>query len=129
MKNRSYICFYRVYKHDTVVTEVRSNDFKPRTSAKFDRGLPVAHPEEMNGSPQCYYELPPDELMFYGYLDKALAMEKAKAGALAYIGQMISDVEQGIKKLTQYRQDHYEGLNIDLLDAQIRKFRNSMNMK
>ncbi|PJJ85001.1 hypothetical protein [Mucilaginibacter auburnensis] len=130
MKNRSYIRFYRVYKHDTAVTEIRSNEFIPCTPAKFKRGLPVEQPtDETTGTHQFYYELPPDEQMFYGYLDKALAMEKAKAGALAYIGQMISEVERGIKKLTQYREDHYEDLNINLLDAQIRKFRNSMNMK
>ncbi len=130
MKNRSYIRFYRVYKHDTAVTEIRSNDFRPGTRAKFKRGLPVEQPQHGTAvEHQFYYALPPDELMFYGYLDKAVAMEKAKAGALVYIGQMISEVERGIKKLTQYREDHYQDLNINLLDAQIRKFRNSMNMK
>ncbi len=130
MKNRSYIRFYRVYKHDTAVTEIRSNDLRSYSCTKFKRGLPIEQPtDETTGAHQFNYELPPAEQMFYGYLDKALAMEKAKAGALAYIGQMISEVEQGIKKLTQYRDDHYEDLNINLLDAQIRKFRNSMNMK
>ncbi len=130
MKNLPYMCFYQVFKYDTAVTEIKSNDFKPGTRIKFKRGLPVERPADGgSGARQFYYSLPPDELMFYGYIDKALAMEKAKAGALAYIGKMISEVEQGIKKLTQYREDHYEDLNINLLDAQIRKFRNSMNMK
>ena len=130
MKNSFYIRFYRVYKHDTAVTEVVSNDLRPCHRAKFKRGLPVELlTNETAGAHQFYYALPPDEQMFYGYLDKALAMEKAKAGALIYIGQMISEVERGIKKLTQYRDDHYEDLNGNLLDAQIRKFRNSMNMK
>ena len=44
--------------------------------------------------------------MFYGYMDKVTAMEKAKAGALSYINKMITEVEQGIKKLVQYRNDH-----------------------
>lgn len=124
------MCFYRVYKHDTAVTEIRSNDFKPCTRVKFKRGLPIEQTADGTaGTHQFYYALPPDELMFYGYLDKAQAMEKAKAGALVYIRQMITDVEQGIKRLIQYRRDHYEDLNINLLDAQISKFRNSMNMK
>ncbi len=130
MKNIPYTCFYQVYKHNTAITEIRSNDFRPGSGAKFKRGLPVEQQaDETAGLHQFYYALPPDELMYYGYLDKAQAMEKAKAGALVYIGQMISEVEQGIKKLTQYREDHYEDLNVNLLDAQIRKFRNSMNMK
>jgi hypothetical protein len=67
--------------------------------------------------------------MFYGYLDKAVAMEKAKAGALAYINQMVKEVEKGIKKLEQYRDDHYHDLNINLLDANINRIKKQMNIK
>jgi hypothetical protein len=61
--------------------------------------------------PGFQYSLPLDDSMFYGYTDKVTAMEKAKYGALKYINHMIREVEQGIKKLVQYRNDHYEDLN------------------
>jgi hypothetical protein len=67
--------------------------------------------------------------MFYGYLNKAIAMEKAKAGALVYINQMVKEVERGIQKLEQYRNDHYDDLNVNLLDANINKIKRQMNMK
>ncbi|PTQ93954.1 hypothetical protein C8P68_10711 [Mucilaginibacter yixingensis] len=121
--------YYRVFKNDTAVTEVPVNNFKPFIIRKFKRGLPTAFPVGGADMQQFYYALPPDDSMFYGYLDKAHAMEKAKAGALVYIYQMIGEVELGIKKLTQYRDDHYEDLNINLLDAQIRKLKKDMNTK
>jgi len=73
--------------------------------------------------PGLQYSLPPDDDMFYGYTDKVTAMEKAKSGALKYINHMIKEVEQGIKKLVQYRNDHYKDLNANLLDANIRKLK------
>lgn len=56
-------------------------------------------------------------------------MEKAKAGALSYINKMITEVEQGIKKLVQYRNDHYEDLNSNLLDVNIRRLEKEMFIK
>ena len=56
-------------------------------------------------------------------------MEKAKAGALVYINQMVKEVERGIQKLEQYRNDHYDDLNVNLLDANINKIKRQMNMK
>ena len=67
------------------------------------------------------FKLPPDDAMFTGYADKAHAMEMAKAGALKYIDVLISEGSKGIEKLKQYREDHYEDLNTNLLDANIRK--------
>lgn len=130
MRSNPYFRYYQVFKNDTAVTEISANNFRPIMRTKFKRGLPSnILVNEGNGVDQFYYALPPDDLMFYGYLDKAHAMEKAKAGAQAYISSMVSQVEQGILKLTKYRNDHYEDLNINLLDVQIRKFRKSMNLK
>lgn len=130
MKNNRFIKYYRVYKNETEVTEISVNDFKRVTLGGFKRGLPTGgHPVNPYAIHQFHYSLPPDEAMFYGYLDRAHAMEKAKTGALVYIGVMIQEVEKSIQKLVQYRTDHYEDLNINLLDEHIRKFRKVMHMK
>lgn len=130
MKKNNFIKYYRVYKNDTSVTEVSVNDFKPVLPKRFKRGIPVAGPGDALYPTPCFEcSLPPDDRMFYGYLNKATAMERAKAGALAYINQMIKEVELGIKKLVQYRNDHYEDLNINLLDANIRRLKKEMYIK
>jgi len=130
MKNLFFTKYYRVYKNDTSVTEISVNDFKPVPSRHNKSALIATQLEDVLCSiPYLEYMLPQDESMFYGYLDKATAMEKAKAGALAYISRLIEEGEAGIKKLAQYRTEHYEDLNIHLLDANIRKFRKEMQMK
>jgi len=67
--------------------------------------------------------------MFRAYTDRAMAMENAKSGALAYIQKMIMDVELGIAKLITYRNEHHEDLNFNLIDANIRKFKRQMYIK
>ncbi|MDV6217845.1 hypothetical protein R1T15_25250 [Mucilaginibacter sp. L3T2-6] len=130
MKKNNFIKYYRVYKNDTSVTEVSVNDFKPVLPGRFKRGIPIAGPGDAHCPLPCFeYSLPPDGSMFFGYPDKVTAMEKAKAGALAYINEMIKEVELGIKKLVQYRNDHYEDLNINLLDANIRRLKKEMYIK
>ena len=129
MKNRHFIRYYRVYKNDTAVMEVSTNDFKPVLQRRFGKKPAlVTGPEDVLCSIPLY-SLPSDENMFYGYLDKAVAMEKAKTGALAYINQMIKEVERGIQKLEQYRDDHYHDLNINLLDANINRIKKLMHMR
>ncbi len=130
MKNNHFFKYYCVYKNDTTVTEVSVNDFKPVLHRLFKRGLPVTgFMDGLGQMPSFQYSLPPDDDMFYGYTDKVTAMEKAKYGALNYINNMIKEVEQGIKKLVQYRNDHYEDLNVNLLDANIRKLKKEMFIK
>jgi len=126
MKN--YLKYYRVFKHDTAVTEVLVNDFKP---VKAKKGLLTGGQQDVLCTiPYLEYSLPTDdESMFYDYLEKHLAMEKAKSGALTYINQMINEIEQGIKKLMQYRLDHYDDLNTDLLAANIHRLKKEMNIK
>lgn len=88
--------------------------------------------EFANGSGHLpYFEssLPSDNSMFYGYMSRITAMERAKAGALKYINNMIREIEQGIKKLIQYRNDHYEDLNVNLLDDNIRRLKREMFIK
>jgi len=129
MRHQYFIKYYRVYKNDTAVTEVSANDFKPVLQRRLGtKPADVTGPRDVLCSIPLY-SLPPDENMFYGYLDKAIAMEKAKAGALVYINQMVKEVERGIQKLEQYRNDHYDDLNVNLLDANINKIKRQMNMK
>lgn len=130
MKNNHFIKYYRVYKNDTVVTEVFVNDFKPVLARRFKRGILINDAkEEREVIPCLEYSLLSGEGMFYGYLDKATAMEKAKAGALAHINQMTKDAELAINKLTQYRADHYDDLNVNLLDANIQRIKRQINIK
>jgi len=56
-------------------------------------------------------------------------MVKAKAGALNHMNHIIKEIEAGIRKLVQYRNDHYEDLNVNLLDANIQRIKKEMNMK
>lgn len=56
-------------------------------------------------------------------------MEKAKAGALLHINKMIAEITLGIEKLKSYRNDRYQDLNVNLLDGNIRKLEQQMNIK
>ncbi|RYY37487.1 MAG: hypothetical protein EOP46_02520 [Sphingobacteriaceae bacterium] len=130
MKQHSFTKYYRVFKHDTHVTEISVNDFLPVAVHRFKKGWYIDRPiNELSGSPSHAYSLPVDNEMFYGYTTKIKAMEKAKAGALSYINLMIDEVETGINKLKQYRNDHYEDLNINLTDVSIRRLEKEMNIK
>jgi hypothetical protein len=114
MQQHNFTNYYRVFQHDTAVTKVSVNDFKPVVSH-------IAVP--------TVYSLPTDGTMYYGYLNQIEAMEKAKAGALAYIEGIIKKVDEDIDQLKQYRIDHYEDLNINLLDANIRRLEQEMHIK
>jgi hypothetical protein len=129
MKN-NFIKYYRVFKNDTAVTEVSVNDFKPVFGKRNLVALLVGAPVDVLCTiPHVQYSLLADDSMFYGYLNKFRAMEKAKEGALAYINQMIEDVEVGMKKLAKYRHDHYSDLNVSLLDANIRRIKKEIDNK
>ncbi len=88
-------------KNDTAVTEIPVNDFKP-----------------ISAKPSGALALDRDSLLFS---DIGQAMEKAKDGARAYIAQLIEKGAEGLPELLQYRMDHYEDLNINLVDANIQK--------
>jgi hypothetical protein len=113
---RPYYKFYKVDKNDTAVTEVSTNDFKPfgPTYLKIKAACNLH-------SAQCLaFALPADPFMFYGYLSRIKAMEKAKAGAIKYIDELIEGSEQRYGELLKYREDHYYDLNFNLTERNIR---------
>ncbi len=130
MKRQNYTKIYRVFKNDTAVTEVSANNFVPVAPRSFKKGLTVLPAVDVCCSiPWVEYSLLPDHEMFYGYLDKATAMERAKSGALRYVNLMIKEIDLRIKELVQYRNEHHDDLNSDLLDANIRRVKKEMNIK
>lgn len=103
---RRYYKYYRVNKNDTTITAFSVNDFlpiRPRAAC-----LPVL---------QTGLDL------FFLSADIGQAMEKAKVWALADIKALIARGEEGRPELLQYRIDHYEDLNINLIDTHIQKGR------
>ncbi len=115
MQKQTIFRYYRVYQNRTAVTEVSVNDFRP---------VPKT-PLVFGGS----YSLPEKNDLFRDYVDRAEAMEQAKLGALAHINEMISEVEVAIARLINYRNDNHEDLNVNLLEANIRKFKRQMYIK
>lgn len=95
--------YSRVYQNETSVTEVSGNasELSPSdTSITVDSSLP-------------------DNNNWKDYSLRSEAMEMAKAGALAYIDELIGQGESGLGTLLQYRMDHYEDLNINLIYSNI----------
>jgi hypothetical protein len=105
----AYYKIYRVNKNDTAVTVIAANDFRP-----------------CGFRPDGTLRLQPDTLLFSLFTDIGQAMEKAKSGAQAYIGRLIERGEEGLPELLQYRMDHYEDLNINLVEANIQKEESEM---
>ncbi|GAA3990694.1 hypothetical protein [Mucilaginibacter dorajii] len=103
LKHRYYYRYYRVVKNDTALQAFSANDFRPR-------------PAVIAG---INYSLLPGWEGYDQYADIGQAMEKAKAGALNYIEQLISGGEASLPKLLQYRMDHYEDLHINLVYSNI----------
>lgn len=130
MKRRPLFKYYRVFKNQTAVTVISTNDFKPVEPVQFSAGLPVNMRTDGKTSTLYFrFMLPDDEHMFYGYNSRVKAMEMAKSGALSHINNMIAEVVEGIKKLKDYRSQHYQDLNITLIDANIRKLEREMYIK
>jgi hypothetical protein len=114
---KPYLKFYKVFKNGTSVTEAFTNNFesfKP-TLTKIKAAC-ASHSKE---HPALF--ILEGEFMFYGFLSRIRAMEFAKAGALRYINKLIDSGKIGYKLLIKYREDHYEDLNINLTDRNIRK--------
>ncbi len=130
MKRVPLFKYYRVFKNQTTVTVKSANDFKPVNG--FDLAASLMLNKNIDGqspSLDAGFVLPEDELMFYAYTTRVRAMEMAKSGALSYINKMIAEVELGIKRLKDYRSQHYQDLNINLIDANIRKLEREMHIK
>ncbi len=101
------ICYkyYQVCKYDTAIAEIRMVDLKPVTAGPLVQNLRLT--EEFS--------------QVYTCRSLIAAMEKAKVTALCYINMLIEKGKTGQEALLQYRIDHYEDLNINLVDTNIRK--------
>jgi hypothetical protein len=127
MKQQNYTRYYRVFKNDTVITEFSANDFQPLKLKASGRNWTIGNTGEILGAiADIHYVLPPLGVLYYGYKTHAEAMEGAKAGALFYINSLIAMGEAGEQTLIQYRMDHYEDLNINLVEANIYEVENNL---
>lgn len=114
--------FYKVFKDDTAVKEVFTNDFKSFKSTY----LKIKAACGVHSAIRPAFSLADDDHMYYGSLSQIKTMEHAKAGALKYIGKLIDGGEKSYNLLLQYREDHYEDLNINLVDRNIRKLERAL---
>jgi hypothetical protein len=120
MKKNNYSLYFRVFKNDTAVTKVSTNDFLPLTLIPEKGNWLIAATHLILGPiAKTAYALLPDKLAYAGYADEAKAMEMAKLGAQEYINRLIGQGKAGEKALLQYRRDHYEDLHINLVFANI----------
>lgn len=108
--------YYKVFKNDTAVKEVFTNNF--RIFQPTLQKIKAAIGFDLDTCPA--FSLPEDDLMFYGFLSQVKAMEFAKAGALRYISKLIEDGEKSYDLLLKYRETHYDDLNINLTDRNIK---------
>jgi hypothetical protein len=106
MKQHNYCRYFRVFKNDTVVTEISTNDFIP------------VKPKLINGQ-KVTYTLPINEHMFYGYFNLIKAKEMAKKGALEHINSLIAKGKDGELALYEYRFHHFQDLTVNLVEANI----------
>jgi hypothetical protein len=107
---RAYYKIYRVDKSDTAITEISANDFR-----------------NCSARPSGTLRLEPGALQFSLFTDIGQAMEKAKSGAQAHIERLTWRGEEGLPELLQYRMDHYEDLNINLVEANIKQEEKEMH--
>jgi len=125
MKQQNYVRYFRVFKNDTLVTEISTNDFRPlKLRASGKHWLIGNTGEVLCTIASVNYAL--SDSPFYGYKTCVEAMEMAKAGALSYINSLIAMGKPGEQSLRQYRMDHYEDLNINLVEANIYKVENNL---
>jgi hypothetical protein len=114
---KPYYKFYRVFKNETSVTEVLTNDFKSFQRTYIKIKIACA----LHSWQRRAFSLPADDAMFCGFTSRIRAMEYAKAGALKYISKLIADGDEGYRLLLKYRENHYEDLNINLTDRNIKE--------
>ena len=116
-RRKAYFKFYKVLKNDTAVTEVLTNDFNISKPAY----LKIKTACTLQSAAHSAFSIPDDGFMFYGFLSRIKAMEFAKAHALKYIDKLIEGGVMSYGLLLKYREEHYEDLNINLTDRNIRK--------
>ena len=113
---KPYFKFYKVLKNDTAVIEVSTNDFKSFEPAY----LKIKTACSLHSAVCPSLSLRNDDGVFFGFLSRIIAMEHAKAGALAYIGKLIEEGEKSRDLLLKYRENHYDDLNYNLTDRNIK---------
>lgn len=114
---KPFFKFYKVYHNETSVSEVFCNDLIPFAPTLQEiKAACAVHSRQYPA-----LTLPAKASMFYGFLSPIKAMEYAKAGALKYIAKLIDEGEKSYGLLMKYRETHYEDLNINLTDKNIRK--------
>jgi hypothetical protein len=116
MVKNNYTRYFRVFKNDTVVTEISTNDFRRIKLRPVKENWLIGDTTEVLGTiADVSYALPVNSPLFYGYATRSKAMEMAKAGALNYINKLIEEGAVGEETLLQYRRNHYEDLHINLV--------------
>lgn len=120
MKKNNFMRYFRVFSQDTIITEISTNDFRPLKLKPVKKNWLIGNTTEIyKAIVSVTYALPVGERLFYGYTTRARAMEMAKAGALRHINSLIDLGEDGEKQLLQYRTDHFEDLEVNLVYANI----------
>lgn len=114
--NRLYYRFYKVRKNDTAVIAVSVNDLKPFAATYSIIKTACL----LNSASRPAFSLPAGEFIYRGFLSKIKAMKYAKAGALKYLNNLIEEGEKSRDLLLKYRHDHYDDLNFNLTDRNIR---------
>lgn len=124
MKKKNFTRYFRVYSKDTAVTEISANDFRPPKLKPVKKDWFIANTNDIyDAIASVVYSLPEGEPLFYGYTTRVRAMEMAKAGALRHINSLIDLGEAGEQQLLQYRTDHFEDLEVNLVYANIESVR------
>jgi hypothetical protein len=116
-KYKPYYKFYTVYKNETAVTQVSTNNFKSFQPVY----LKIKAACSSNSKENPAFSIPTDDCMAYGFLSQVKAMEFAKAGALKYISRLIDEGQESFDLLVAYREAHYEDLNFNLTEKNISK--------
>jgi hypothetical protein len=119
--------FFCVLKNETGVIEVSLNDFKLQKRSFLTETSEGATVDVLCAFPNKNYSLLPDNEMYYGYESKARAMEMAKAGALKHLTELIAEGDSGAEKVHRYRFEHYDDLNVRLIDSNIRLVKKTLN--
>ncbi|MEH6305706.1 hypothetical protein RYH73_08625 [Olivibacter sp. CPCC 100613] len=123
----SYYRYYRIFTDTTEITTMSSNDFVRINMKPFKTIWKDNHPVKVYYSlTNQVYSLIGVRLIQQDFVDKVTAMENAKIGALRFISSLIEQADAIIATLKQYRIDHYDDLNKNLLDNNIRRLEKLM---
>ncbi|WP_345949294.1 hypothetical protein ABDD95_20835 [Mucilaginibacter sp. PAMB04274] len=108
MAQYCYFKYYQVKLHDTVIIPVSVNNFRRLPELPSGAAIQLLSKNER----------------YVGYCTLIEALEKAKAGALAYLEQLADDGKE--QEILDYRIAHYEDLNMNLVDRNIRKVEHAL---